>query len=89
MREFTEGENYVFNEDGMYCEVTLIEDLSDDEWKKFKLKVVKILGNPGGLLGKMKDPEIDTEFTVSSLKGGGYAGYGNWYLRELGSTPYG
>jgi len=87
MNKYTKGENYIFNEDGIYFEVTLLEDLSDEEWVKYRLKGVKLLANNSSLI-KLKDPEMDTEFTVSRRKGE-YAGYGNWYLQELGSTPYG
>ena len=85
---YKEGEHYVFNEDGMYCEVILEKDLSDDEWEKYRLKVVKPLGNPGGIV-KMKDAEPGEVFEVCHRKGAGYAAYGNWYIREMGSTPYG
>ena len=78
---YVEGEHYIFNEDGQYCEVILLKDLSDETWEKYQLEVMKFLHNWGGSLNET--------FEVSHRKKGGYAGYGNWYIREVGTTPYG
>lgn len=79
---YVEGERYIFNEDGQYCEVILLKDLSDEIWEKYQLEVVKFLHN-------WKYLKLNETFEVSHRKNEGHAAYGNWYIREVGTTPYG
>lgn len=79
---YVEGKHYVFNEDGQYCEVILEKDLSDATWEKYRLKVIKFLHD-------WTCTELNEIFEVSHKKNLGYEYDGNWYIREIGTTPQG
>lgn len=66
----------VYYEDGWMAEVEILEDNSDEEWKRYKLKVIRTI-----IESELYNPiEDGTVFEVSRRKGVYYAGM--WQLYE-------
>lgn len=65
----------IYREDDWKAEVEILEDSSDKEWARYKLKVVKILRE--SVLNGIQEGE---EFDVSHKKGAVFCGM--WTLRE-------
>lgn len=63
-----------YHEDGMVCDVTILEDTSDNEWERYKLKVNKVLQSSS----IVKDPEVGEEFSVEKARGISCSGL--WHL---------
>lgn len=68
----------IYMEEGWVAEVEILEDSSDEKWGRYKLKVIKTLGD--SLV--FKAPEIGHVFTVDSKRG--YEAYRGWQLLERG-----
>ena len=73
-KEIEVGKQYQYKEDGWICDVTILEDTSDDEKIEFKLRIDKKLDWPEGMTD---------DFTVSAARGPG-AYNGMWRLWNLG-----
>jgi hypothetical protein len=63
-----------FHEDGMVCEVEVLEDTSDVDWDRYKLRVKRILAQSS----IFKSPEIGEEFSVEQSRHGAWGGM--WHL---------
>lgn len=63
-----------FHEDGLICEVDILEDTSDKRWYRYKLSVKRIIQESP----IFKSPEIGKEFSVTQVKEGSWAGM--WLL---------
>lgn len=63
-----------YHEDGMICDVTVLEDTSDEKWHRYKLRVNKILQSSA----IFKDPKVNDEFCVQQVKGECFNGM--WHL---------
>jgi hypothetical protein len=66
-----------YYEDGAALDVTILEDMSNDEFERYRLKVNAVLRSSR----IVKDPEIGSEFTCDRLKNCGYAA-GMWDLEK-------
>jgi hypothetical protein len=64
-----------FHEDGMILEVEVLEDTSDADWYRYRLRIIRVIqDNP--LLGP---PEaVGEEFSVDQYRHGAWGGM--WYL---------
>ena len=66
----------IYHEDDWIAEVEVVKDLSDDEWEKFELKVIRTLRE-----SKIFKPTPDgTIFECCCKKK--YPGMGGWSLRD-------
>ena len=68
---------FIFSEDGWKAEVEVVEDTSDAEWSRYKLKVIRTLRHST----IHETPEDGTVFDVSNLNGAAYGGM--WQLQIL------
>ena len=64
----------MFNEEGWLAKVEILEDNSNEEWEKYKLKVIETIEN----FGYFKTPENGYEFSVNCKNG--YKAYVGWNL---------
>lgn len=70
------GKKMIYREDDWKAEVEVLEDTSDDEWERYKLKVVKTL-RESRMYKSTPDGEI---FSVEQKKGIGFSGM--WHLTK-------
>lgn len=73
-KEIEVGKQYQYKEDNWICDVTILEDISDEESIKFKLRIDKMLDWP---------KDMSDDFIVSASHGFG-AYNGMWRLWNLG-----
>jgi len=77
MNRIRPGTTMVFTEDDFIAEVEVLEDNSDEEWKKYKLKVLRTI-RPSAIYKTIPDGHI---FEVSLRKRIAFGGM--WNLEEL------
>lgn len=70
-----------FHEDGLILDVTVLENNSDMDCERYKLRVNSILQSSS----ICKDPDIGEEFTVEKRKNYGCCG-GMWHLFNYDSA---
>ena len=63
-----------FHEDGMICVVDVLEDNSDKQWYRYKLKVKAVIQESSFL----KPPKVGEIFSVDQIREGGFNGM--WHL---------
>jgi hypothetical protein len=64
-----------FHEDGVILDVDVLEDTSDDEWFRYKLRVNKVIQSSEFIY----DPAIGAVFVVNKVKKDAGC-FGMWYL---------
>lgn len=77
---FSDGKRMgLYHEDGEVDLVEVVEDLSDEEWERFRLKCVRVVQKSR----IVKEAEAGEEFEVCRRKNAGGWG-GDWCLEEDG-----
>ena len=66
----------IFNEDGLICEVEVLEDKSDKDWKRYKLRVINVIRESPLCL----PPKPGEEFSVEQVTKGAWVGM--WFLTD-------
>ena len=67
----------IYREDGAILDVTVLEDTSDNEWKRYKLKINSVLKSSP----IVNDPKIGEVFDCCQRKDSGFA-FGMWDLEQ-------